>query len=161
MSKRSQAAIEFISTYGFAFMVILATIAGLGYFGVLNPQNFGADRCFMTPPFTCSNAIAGQDGFLLRVRNNLPNAFFILNVTYETTNGVGHCTNTDWFNVSLNSNRVPGEEVINIPCNWTDGTAHRIVNYNIAYQQVGGDGFTRYVAGDLLVRRLESSNVLP
>ena len=36
--KKSQAAMEFLMTYGWAILVVLAAIAALAYFGVLNPE---------------------------------------------------------------------------------------------------------------------------
>ncbi len=41
--KKAQAAMEFLMTYGWAILVVLAAIGALAYFGVLNP-NLG-DKC--------------------------------------------------------------------------------------------------------------------
>ena len=43
--KRGQAALEFLSTYGFAFLIILVMIGALAYFGVLDPTRFLPNRC--------------------------------------------------------------------------------------------------------------------
>lgn len=39
-SKKSQAAMEFLMTYGWAILVALIVISALAYFGVLNPERF-------------------------------------------------------------------------------------------------------------------------
>jgi len=44
-NKRGQAALEFLSTYGWAFLVILVMIGALGYFGVLDPSQYVTDSC--------------------------------------------------------------------------------------------------------------------
>lgn len=46
---KSQAAMEFLMTYGWAILVVLAAIGALAYFGVLNPANFVPESCTLTP----------------------------------------------------------------------------------------------------------------
>jgi len=43
--KKSQAALEFLTTYAWAFLVILVMIGALAYFGILNPSKLLPDRC--------------------------------------------------------------------------------------------------------------------
>ena len=38
--RKGQAALEFLMTYGWAILVVLAAIAALAYFGVLSPDRF-------------------------------------------------------------------------------------------------------------------------
>jgi hypothetical protein len=45
MAKKGQGALEFLMTYGWAFLVILIMIGALAYFGVLNPSRWLPDRC--------------------------------------------------------------------------------------------------------------------
>ncbi|MFH1134359.1 MAG: hypothetical protein V1735_07790 [Nanoarchaeota archaeon] len=52
--KRGQAAMEFIMTYGWAILVVLAAIGALAYFGVLNPRNFVPDKCMFPAGLTCT-----------------------------------------------------------------------------------------------------------
>lgn len=52
--KRGQAALEFLMTYGWAFLVVLILIGALAYFGVLSPKNFMGDKCLAPGGgFTC------------------------------------------------------------------------------------------------------------
>ncbi len=54
--KKGQAALEFLMTYGWAFLVILVMIGTLAYFGVLNVSALLPDRCqFSTQPVSCKN----------------------------------------------------------------------------------------------------------
>ena len=50
---RGQAALEFMMTYGWAILVVLAAIGALSYFGVLNPSRFTPDTCLASAPFSC------------------------------------------------------------------------------------------------------------
>ena len=48
-NKRCQAAMEFLMTYGWAILVVLAAIGALAYFGVLNPSRFIPETCTLPP----------------------------------------------------------------------------------------------------------------
>ena len=51
--KRSQAAMEFLMTYGWAILVVLAAIAALAYFGILSPEKFLPEKCVLAPGLAC------------------------------------------------------------------------------------------------------------
>ena len=52
-NRKSQAAMEFLMTYGWAILVVLAAIAALAYFGVLSPEKFLPEKCLIETGFTC------------------------------------------------------------------------------------------------------------
>ena len=52
--RKGQAAMEFLMTYGWAILVVLAAIGALAYFGVLSPDRFLPDKCTANPPFACT-----------------------------------------------------------------------------------------------------------
>ena len=51
--RRGQAALEFMMTYGWAILTVLAAIGALAYFGVLSPSRFAPDTCLANNPFSC------------------------------------------------------------------------------------------------------------
>lgn len=58
MKKRGQAAMEFLMTYGWAIVVVLAAIGALAYFGVLSPQKLlPARTTFSAPIPNVDNAV--------------------------------------------------------------------------------------------------------
>ncbi len=61
-AKRSQGALEFLMTYGWAFLVIIIMITALAYFGILNPGRFLPDRCMFSSPFSCETGIIKPQG---------------------------------------------------------------------------------------------------
>ena len=71
--KRGQAALEFLTTYGWGFLVILIMIAALAYFGILNPSKLLPNRCNFGVEFQClDHQISSTDGtFKLRMKNNI------------------------------------------------------------------------------------------
>jgi uncharacterized protein (UPF0333 family) len=55
-NKRGQAAMEFLMTYGWAIVVVLAAIGALAYFGVLSPGNLLPDKTSFKAPLIGTDA---------------------------------------------------------------------------------------------------------
>jgi hypothetical protein len=83
--KKGQAALEFLTTYGWAFMVILVMIGALAYFGVLNPQKYLPEKCLITTGLDCTDHQITKTGTLAKVRitNNLGST--ISSITMSST----------------------------------------------------------------------------
>ena len=63
MDRKGQAAMEFLMTYGWAILVVLAAIAALAYFGVLSPSKMLPERTTFSAPLpSIDNAVINQDG---------------------------------------------------------------------------------------------------
>ncbi|MEK6967590.1 MAG: hypothetical protein AABX51_03085 [Nanoarchaeota archaeon] len=60
MSRKGQAAMEFLMTYGWAILVVLVVIAALAYFGVLDPTTVLPDRCAFPTALTCSDYLVSS-----------------------------------------------------------------------------------------------------
>jgi len=70
--KKGQAAMEFLMTYGWAILVVLAAIGALAYFGVLSPDRFMPSKCMVTGGFSCTQyKIASNNTVYMEVQNNL------------------------------------------------------------------------------------------
>ena len=52
-SHSSQAALEFLMTYGWAILAVLIAVFTLSYFGVLSPDKFFPDRCILPAGIAC------------------------------------------------------------------------------------------------------------
>lgn len=79
MNKKAQGALEFLTTYGWAFLVILIMIGALGYFGILNPTRFLPERCNVNSEFSCEEfSLEREDSgdltFTVVLRNTLGQA---------------------------------------------------------------------------------------
>jgi hypothetical protein len=59
--KKSQAAMEFLMTYGWALLVVIIVIAALAFFGLLNPSRFLPEKCDFGPGLTCMDFSAATD----------------------------------------------------------------------------------------------------
>ena len=75
MNRKSQAALEFIMTYGWAILVVLVAIGALAYFGVLSPDRFLPKKCTLQAGIACldfrvDNGGAGNVGRVQVVLQN-------------------------------------------------------------------------------------------
>ena len=77
VTRKGQAATEFIMTYGWAILVVLAAIGALAYFGVLSPDKFLPERCNFPAGIDCIDkaVITGADvnatlGLAATIENN-------------------------------------------------------------------------------------------
>jgi len=72
-NKKGQAAMEFLMTYGWAILVVLAAIGALAYFGILSPDRWLPTKCTMTGGFSCieHKVSATNDNVYLVLQNNL------------------------------------------------------------------------------------------
>jgi len=86
MMKRGQAALEFLMTYGWAILVVLAAIAALAYFGVLSPDRFLPEKCTMPSGLACLDFRATGSGVDLILQNSFG---FDMNTIVTTINGTG------------------------------------------------------------------------
>ena len=70
ISKKGQAAMEFLMTYGWAILVVLAAIGALAYFGVLSPDRFLAEKCVLAGGVVClDHTFDATNGFRLQIQN--------------------------------------------------------------------------------------------
>ena len=69
--RKSQAALEFIMTYGWAILVVLVAIGALAYFGVLSPDRFLPSRCTLQSGIACLDHKATATTLTIYVKNSL------------------------------------------------------------------------------------------
>jgi hypothetical protein len=68
-NKKSQAAMEFLMSYGWALLVVLLVIAALAYFGMLNPDRFLPDK-FELPTGISVRDVTFYDSFVVAMVSN-------------------------------------------------------------------------------------------
>ncbi len=89
--KKGQAAMEFLMTYGWAILVVIAAIAALAYFGILSPGKMLPERCVGESGMDClqkPNVDASANTISFVIKNNLGSDINITNITKES----GDCT---------------------------------------------------------------------
>lgn len=92
--RKGQAAMEFLMTYGWAIIIVLAAIGALAYFGVLSPQKLLPERTVFPAPLpNMDNAVITTDGTVsIAFKNN--KGVDISNIASGTwsSTGSGACT---------------------------------------------------------------------
>lgn len=95
MQRKGQAAMEFLMTYGWAILVVLAAIGALAYFGVFSTGSLLPDRCTAAAGFSCVDMKVDSTDDEVRfaiIQNTGEN---IGNVTVTLTDSAGTvCTRT-------------------------------------------------------------------
>lgn len=92
--RRGQAALEFLTTYGWAFLVILVMIGALSYFGVLDVSRFIPDSCKLDGNLECPAYALSQDMVQMQIRSNLAETVEIVEIKIKEKE-----TDT-WYNAS-------------------------------------------------------------
>ncbi len=125
---KGQAAMEFLMTYGWAILVVLAAIGALAYFGVLNPQSFLPDTYIIGQGFNGGQFKASTNDIQFEFINNLGTDTKSVSWSFNTTGGSdvecnaggsisGGLDNGERANVNVSSNGCgsidanPGERV--------------------------------------------------
>lgn len=100
--KRAQAALEFLTTYGWAFLVILIMIGTLAYFGILSPGKILPNRCNVGPEFECIDfQISATDNtFKMRVKNNVGEPIAVQTITLDSETATKFACSTSPANLS-------------------------------------------------------------
>lgn len=95
---KAQAALEFLTTYGWAFLVILIMISALAYFGILNPSTILPDRCTFGAEIGCQDHMltGGATGTIkLKLKNNVGETIMVSgNMVASTEKTTSLCTAT-------------------------------------------------------------------
>ena len=85
--KKGQAAMEFLMTYGWAILVVLAAIAALAYFGVLSPEKFLPEKCILQPGIACVSHKVEPTKVTLVISNGLGRTITINSIDVSGCSG--------------------------------------------------------------------------
>jgi len=156
MKKRikAQAALEFLTTYGWAFLVILIMIGALAYFGILSPSKILPNRCNFGAEFQCLDHQISATGntFKVRLKNNVGEPIDVSAITLSTESTTAYaCTTPPANPTGWKSGEV--KELTWSVCNSAaagliageKGKVLVTVKYNTV---VSGGGFTKEVKGE-------------
>ena len=69
--QKSQAALEFLSTYAWAFIVITITISALYYFGIFDLQKYLPQKCIFPEQFKCLDFTLQPTSLHFKLVNNI------------------------------------------------------------------------------------------
>lgn len=95
-SKKAQAAMEFLMTYGWAILVVLIVIGALAYFGLFNVDWLVPERCTLEAGIKCEDYVMNLDGardydVSIQFLNTLGQDISLTNITL-VTQGQSNCS---------------------------------------------------------------------
>jgi len=84
---KAQAALEFLTTYGWAFLIIFIMISTLAYFGILNPSKILPNRCTFSSEFSCVDHQLKAEEVRVKIKNNLGEPIDVSSITLTKDDG--------------------------------------------------------------------------
>ena len=143
---KSQAALEFLVSYGWAFLVMLIMIASLSYFNVLSPSKLVPQRCSFGNELGCVDFGMYTNGLRLRLRNEISEPIMINSIDLSNDQLLSSCASS-----MTNTLIKPGEvKDMIIACDFSglhvvSGEKFK-VNVNLAYNKISsGSSFVNNV----------------
>ncbi len=110
MKNRAQAALEFLTTYGWAFLVILVMIGALAYFGVLDPQKFLPNKCQFETGISCERYILDTTGASelarFELKNGMPSHIWISRIQWKNNGIYQDCEAGSTVSTALNKGQL-------------------------------------------------------
>lgn len=168
--KKSQVALEFLTTYGWAFLVVLVMIGALAYFGVLDPSNFLPEKCIFGAGIGCieyggiANSAAvppGNGAIKARLINGFGYTILITHVNSTATgdgNACGECLDSgagdnNWCSLTASdASWLPEEEKeFSLPCPTLKKGSKPRVLVDITYKKADGT-YDKIVKGEIQVK---------
>lgn len=155
-SRKGQAALEFLTTYGWAFLVILVMIGALAYFGVLNPKKFIPPSCTIGAPFLCEDHLIKLNEVTLKIRNgNEPTTIIEVLLKNQdqgenvTIDGVTYCGTT--LPAVCSAGEVSDMNIdITTYTGLTLGNKQKLLVSIIYYKTTSGSAYTKIAEGELI-----------
>ncbi|MFC1753255.1 hypothetical protein ACFL96_07665 [Thermoproteota archaeon] len=136
--KKAQAAMEFLMTYGWAILVVLAAIAALAYFGVFHYNKLLPEHCVLSAGIACEDLSADSNSTTIVLRNGLSGYITIQQII------MGDCNETFDRDISYGSS-----SIFTVPCdNGNKGAAVK-EDFEIIYMEKR-IGFEKRLEGSLI-----------
>ena len=153
---KGQAALEFLTTYGWAFLVILIMIGALAYFGVLNPSKLLPNRCQFSSEFQCLDyqISATSNTFNLKLKSNSGDPIQISAITLSSDTATQFsCTTTPTLNVAIPSGNITN--MLFSVCNpstvgWNAGDKGKVYVTLTYFSVASGASYSKASKGEIL-----------
>jgi uncharacterized protein (UPF0333 family) len=143
MFKKGQAAMEFLMTYGWAILVVLAAIGALAYFGVLSPDRFSPEKCTLPAGIACLDFRYTGTDIELSIQNG---AGFDMSGVTVTVNGTGCNAVNSGGSATLTNGQT---DTYSITCSPSSGKFKGDVMFAYTNQQTG---MTHSKQGEVIVK---------
>ncbi|MBI4116093.1 MAG: hypothetical protein HY447_05950 [Candidatus Omnitrophica bacterium] len=158
-SKRAQAAMEFLMTYGWAILVVLVVIGALAYFGVLSPATLLPEKCTFPVSVSCTDHSVSPTGITLVMQNGAGRDMIIRHVN-ASSDAIASGDLCSYAAPGLGFTLRNGASgTFNLPttagqCDFFDtGRDKNRYNINFSYSWLDSIAITHTLPGELLGRK--------
>jgi len=172
MKNKAQAAMDFLMTYGWVFVIILAALGAFSYFIGFDQSDKVPNSCNLGIQFGCGSYAADKDGYLVFEFTNLVGEpINITHIQFEFSTGIKQILN---FEGQTSANLIPGERVVarTYP---RSGTAGQLFEFpqkkekillTIYYKVDEEDSLSKNVQGEIILSIIdytdeEVANLIP
>lgn len=94
--KKAQAAMDFVMTYGWALLIVLASIGAFSYYIGVNPSSKIPVSCNLGLEFGCGSYLATEEGeFFLEFKNLVGKEIDLVYVEFKLNNGYRQVVKVD------------------------------------------------------------------
>lgn len=87
MRRKSQIALEFLMTYGWAILIVMVALGALAYFGVLNPSRVLPERCIFGNGLNCQDSLLTSKAVNVSLLNGMGQSLYNLYVVPDGFTG--------------------------------------------------------------------------
>lgn len=147
----SQAALEFLMTYGWAILIVLASIGLLAYFGVLSPDMFLPNKCILPAGVVCLDYRVEKYRAIL-VLQNAQGEFITIDKVIISANNQ-ECYSNESINVNNNEKII----ITIVQCNNGEEGTKFNAEVNVTYTVEGK--LSHSIVGTLKTRIVEGSSI--
>ena len=160
MVRKSQAALEFLTTYAWAFLVIIIMVGALAYFGVLSPSKLLPDRCNFGAEVGCNKNFLvvnniNDNTLASRLENNAGSPITVTSATVTTdVTTAGTCT-AQINDATISNYAWASDATITFNADCATGSAlveKEKIKFNIEinyYPTAAGSTYTKNAFGDI------------
>jgi len=110
LKKKSQASLEYLTTYAWAFILLIVALAAIQYFGILDFKKYLPQQCIFSSQFKCVDYTLSGGDIRLRLLNNVGVKLTVAEIIAE---------NSEKKEIKCTSKYINDESVVNVE--WKSG----------------------------------------
>ena len=142
---KGQMALEFLMTYGWAIMMVMAVVGGLMYVIIPHPKSLTTNKCIFRAAMPCMGVQLSNDYLKVSLRNSMGQSIY--NVTAKVVIPID-------MNCNVSNSSLRAEDRLDIQCvnagklNLTDDAR---INMQVTYRKTR-DGYDQIVMGEIYAK---------
>ena len=145
IKRKGQSALEFLMTYGWAMMMLMAVVGGLLYVVIPHPKSLTTNKCIFGAAMSCMGVQLSHDYLSVTLRNGVGQSVY--NISAKVTMPMN-------LDCSISNSSLRAEEKLAIQCvnsgvlNLTDDSR---INMEIKYRKTR-DGYDQVIIGEIYAK---------